>query len=294
MQPYSPEGLNLTLPTPEVLRKSEGTGEIFQAMCVKCDEFHNLHVDLGSLHGLIPRDETALGLADGRTKEYSILSRVGKTVSFQVLAFDSRGNAILSRKAAQAEARDYFLSALRPGDVIPAVVQNPAEFGVFCDIGCGYPALMRISRCCISRLESTASHFRTGQVIYAAVLGIDDALGQIQLTGRELLGTWEENAAKFRPGQTVPGTVRSVMPYGVFVELTPNLSGLAETVLGIAPGTSVSVYIRSISPEKHKIKLNIIEPLAAAPLPNGLEYFVTEGHLDRWEYFPGSRAATIF
>ncbi len=294
MQPYSPEGLAVTIPTPEALAKAEQTGTIFEALCVKCDEYHNLHVDLGPIRGLIPRKETALGIAEGITKEYAILSRVGKNVSFQVLGFDSRGNAILSRRAAQADARDYFLSTLRTGDVIPAVVWNPAPFGVFCDIGCGFTALMRVSRCCISRLETTAGLFRAGQRIYTAVLAIDDSLGQIHLTGRELLGTWAENAAGFRTGQTVPGMVRSVMPYGVFVELTPNLSGLAETELELAPGTPVSVYIRSILPEKHKIKLNILEILPEPSLSRPLEYRITDGHLDRWEYFSGSSAVTVF
>lgn len=293
MLPYSPEGRICAPPTPEALHHGLGTGEIFQAPCVKCDEFHNLHVDLGPIRGVIPREETALGISEGRLKDYAILSRVGKTVSFQVLGFDSLGCAILSRRAAQTDARDYFLSAVHPGDVIPAVVLNPAEFGVFCDIGCGFPALMRIGRCCVSRLEATAAHFHIGQDIYAAILSIDDEAGQIQLTGRELLGTWEENASRFRPGQTVPGIVRSVMPYGVFVELAPNFSGLAEPMGDLQPGCAVSVYIRAILPEKHKLKLNIIEVLPDQPeMP--LEYFITSGHLDRWEYFPGSKAVTVF
>lgn len=294
MLPYSPEGLAAVPPTPEALHRGLGTGEIFQATCVKCDEFHNLHIDLGPIRGIIPREEAALGISEGRIKDYAILSRVGKSVSFQVLGFDSLGCAILSRRAAQADARDYFLSALRPGDILPAVVLNPADFGVFCDIGCGFPALMRISRCCVSRLETTASHFRIGQMIYTAVLGIDDDVGQVQLTGRELLGTWEENAGRFRPGQTVPGIVRSIMPYGIFVELTPNLSGLAEPFEGIQPDCAVSVHIRSISPESHKIKLNIIEALPSAPKPAPLDYFITKGHIERWEYYPGSKAVTFF
>lgn len=294
MQPYQPEGLTAAPPSLEILRKSVGSGEIFQARCIKCDEYHNLHLDLGPVRGMIPREETALGIGTGKTKDYAILSRVGRSICFQVLGFDSRGNVIASRRAAQAEARDYLLSALRPGDVISAVVRNPAEFGVFCDIGCGVTALMRIARCCVSRLESTVDLFRPDQAIYAAVLEVDDASGQMLLTGRELLGTWEENAARFRPGQTVPGTVRSVMSYGIFVELTPNLSGLAEHSADVRPGDPVSVYIRSILPEKHKIKLNIIEVL---PQPSQLpapEYFITNGHLQRWEYYPGSNAITVF
>ena len=81
-------------------------------------------VDLGSLRGLIPREETALGIADGSAREIAILSRVGKPVCFQVLGFTSDGTVLLSRRAAQAEALDYFLEHLRPGDILPSVVQK--------------------------------------------------------------------------------------------------------------------------------------------------------------------------
>ncbi|MBE6976784.1 MAG: 30S ribosomal protein S1 [Ruminococcaceae bacterium] len=263
-------------------------------MCTKCDEYHNLHVDLGCCKGIIPREEAAIGVGDAPAKEFAILSRVGKPVCFQVLGFDRQGTALLSRRSAQVEAKCFFLSALRPGDVIPAVVQNPAAFGVFCDIGCGVTALMRIDRCCVSRLSSTADQFRVGQSIYTAILGIDDDLEFIHLTGRELLGTWEENAELFRSGQTVKGYVRSVMPYGIFVELTPNLSGLAEPVPNVNVGDPVSVYIRSIQHDRHKIKLNILEVLQPQPMAAKLPYFITSGHMEAWEYYPGSSTVTYF
>lgn len=294
MLPYCPEGYFVTPPSADALYRSVNTGDIFQAMCVKCDEFHNLHVDLGTLNGIIPRDEVALGIKSGETKEFAILSRVGKPVSFQVIAFDRNGIAILSRRAAQEEARNYFLSAVHVGDVIPAVVQNPANFGVFCDIGCGLTALMRIDRCCISRLSSTADLFSMGQHIFCAVLSIDDHTGRIELTGRELLGTWSENAEHFRQGQTVAGVVRSVMPYGSFIELSPNLSGLVEPEQILEVGTPVSVYIRSIQEDRHKIKLNVLETLPYMSKSKTIDYKITEGHLDRWEYFPGSSAVTVF
>src|SRR5699024_9021742 len=129
MPTYRPEGLqNQPIPTPEVLRRAGGSREIFQAMCIKCDEFHNLVVDLGCLRGLIPREETALGIADGSAREIAILSRVGKPVCFQVLGFTSDGTVLLTRRGAQAEALDYFFTHLQPGDILPAVVQNPASF----------------------------------------------------------------------------------------------------------------------------------------------------------------------
>ncbi len=293
MQPFLPEGRHAAPPTKEVLRRSVGTGDIFQAMCTKCDEFHDLYVDLGPICGRIPRQEAALGLTEGRNKDYAIVSRVGKPVSFQVLDFDRNGTAILSRKAAQSEVRSYVLSALSPGDVIPAIVQNATPMGLFCDIGCGFTALMPIERCCVSRLQSASQRWNTGQALYAALLEADDLTGRITLTGKELLGTWEENAAQFRPGQVVPGFVRSIMPYGAFIELTPNLSGLCEPDDRLTPGDAVSVYIRSIQKEKHKLKLNIVDILPPA-MPQKTEYFITKGHLNSWSYFPGSENFTHF
>ena len=120
--------------------------------------------------------------------------------------------------------------------------------------------------------------------ILAVVSSIED--GRICLSQRELLGTWEQNAELFSEGQTVAGIVRSVEPYGVFVELTPNLAGLAEPCVGVSVGQYAGVYIKSILPDKMKIKLVIIDT-HSEPIPERPpHYFLTEGHIDRWDYTP--------
>ena len=127
------------------------------------------------------------------------------------------------------------------------------SFGAFCDIGCGVPALLPIDCMSVSRIQSPADRVHEGQDILCAVKSRDTE-GRIVLTMKELLGTWLENAAAFAAGETVVGLVRSVEPYGVFVELAPNLAGLAEAAPGLDCGQLVSVYIKSIIPEKMKIK----------------------------------------
>ena len=69
------------------------------------------------------------------------------------------------------------------------------------------------------------------------------------------MGTWEENAEMFHSGETVNGVVRSIEPYGIFIELSPNLAGLAEPKPDVYVGQIASVYIKSINPDKMKIKL---------------------------------------
>ena len=73
--------------------------------------------------------------------------------------------------------------------------------------------------------------------------------------------------------------------YGSFIELAPNLSGLADAREGLSPGDGVSVYIKSIRPERMKIKLQVIEKLPPSPA-EPLRYQVTDGKLDRWVYSP--------
>ena len=106
-----------------------------------------------------------------------------------------------------------------------------------------------------------------------------------------------ENASYFKQGETVQGTVRSIKPYGGCIELTPNLSGLTDQREDLVPGDRVSVFIKSIQPERMKIKLQVIGkcPPSAQPIP--LKYFVTDGRLQNWVYSPETcekRVETIF
>ena len=180
---------------------------------------------------------------------------------------------------------DYFLERLEPGAVLTGRVTRLDYFGAFVDVGCGIVAMLPIEHISVSRIAHPKERFHTGQKILAVVRAIDREARRITLTHRELLGTWMENASRFRPGETVRGVVRTVKDYGSFIELTPNLSGLADAKERLTPGDGVSVYIKSIRPERMKIKLQVIEKLPPAP-PEPLRYQVTDGKLDHWVYSP--------
>ena len=111
-------------------------------------------------------------------------------------------------------------------------------------------------------------------------------LGRVKLTHRELLGTWQENAARLSSGMTVSGYVRGIKDYGAFIELFPNLSGLAEPRAALQEGDRVSVYLKAVLPERMKIKLLVIDRLPAEPAPPPLTYYITGGTLTRWRYAP--------
>lgn len=270
-------------------------GKILEAPCIICDSSHNLIIDLGCMRGIIPREEGAIGISEGTTKDIALISRVNKPVAFTVTEFrrkkDGELYAVLSRKAAQEKCMNEYLSQLTPGDIIPARVTHLEPFGCFVDIGCGIPSLIPIDMISVSRITHPQDRFHVGQDIYAVVKSFEN--GRICLTHKELLGTWEENAAMFEVGETVTGIVRSIEEYGIFVELAPNLAGLAEIHSGVEVNSCASVYIKAIIPEKMKIKLIIVSTSDNAYCDNELKYFQTSGHIDRWLYSGNSSNKVI-
>ncbi len=292
---FYPEGLLLS--TAENRRRTESVTalaeaslkrEVVEARAVLCDNEHNLYVELPCINGIIPREEGALGIAEGTTRDIALISRVSKPVSFIVTGFeytpDGERRAICSRRAAQERCRNEYLAYCRAGDVVMARVTRLESFGAFCDIGCGIPALLPIASISVSRITHPSDRLFVGMDIHCVISSIEG--NRICLSQRELLGTWEENAALFEQGETVAGIVRSVEDYGVFIELTPNLAGLAEPRDGVQVGQYAGVYIKNILAEKMKLKLVLIDSQDPAGTPPPLKYFITEGHIDRWQYSP--------
>lgn len=261
---------------------------IIEGTAVLCDANHNLTVSFGDIVGIIPHSEAALGIDDGKTREIAIISRVGKPVSCIVCGINEDGTLLLSRKKAQETAISSFFETMHPGDILPATVTHLEPFGAFCDIGCGNISLLGIEALSISRISHPKDRFSEGDNVFAVISRLDKESKRVFLSHRELLGTWEENVAKFHIGETVRGIVRGVEEYGIFVELAPNLSGLAEFRDGFSVGDHISVFIKNIIPEKMKIKLVIIDKLEKTFINKITrnDYFITSGHLSSWCYSP--------
>ena len=313
MQVYLPEGTLLGTPenydltaTAAGLERAMAAHRVVEGMAVRCDEDLTLHVDLGALRGEIAADEVVLRRADEARKDIAVISRVGKAVAARVLGFEHRGGetvAVLSRRLAQEDCRRDFLSHLRAGDLIPARVTHLEPFGAFLDIGCGIVSLLPVDQISVSRISHPRDRLSVGTDLTVAVRSVDPATGRINSTLRELLGTWEENAARFTVGQTVTGVLRSVEPYGVFVELAPNLAGLAEVrgerhaaELRAQVGRGAAVYIKSILPARMKIKLVLIDFGFPPPRQRPLPYFidpVATLHVGSWIYSPPGAGKTV-
>lgn len=303
MNLYMPEGRKINtnenrkwMVSPLALTEAKSKEIVLEATVLMCDSEHNLTVNLGCMKGIIKRNDGALGIEEGRVRDIALISRVGKPVCFTVeqIKTDSSGKfyAELSRKKAQEKCIKEHLNFKSPGSVIDAKITHLENFGAFCDIGCGIIALLPIDAISVSRISHPSDRFAVGDDIKAIIKSIDET-SRVTLSHKELLGSWEENASAFCEGQTVTGIIRSVENYGVFVELAPNLAGLAEPKAGAAAGMMASVYIKSIIPEKMKIKLIIIDTFEGENT-YPIKYYINEEKIDKWYYSPQISVKNIY
>lgn len=264
-QKFMPEGWNEEFSpfTVNILNSAKQNGEILQGRVSKCDSNYNLYVDLGNdITGVIPREEVEAVNIDetGFPKPNICTSKVNKFVQFRIKDIDSKNNYILSRKEVGQEAISWIKNELEEGMVINGIVKSIQPYGAFVEIGGGIVGLLHIEDISIARIKSPSERLKIGQKINIVVKCIDRKLERVILSYKEMLGNWEENIQSFKEGTTVKGIAREIEKFqnGIFIELKPNLVGMAEYVEGIEYGQPVNVYIKKIIPEKKKVKLLIV------------------------------------
>ena len=149
---------------------------------------------------------------------------------------------------------------LEEGQIVEGIVTGIKPYGAFVKMNDSNVGLVHIEDMSVARIKSPSERLKIGQNAKFMVKSIDRGTNRILLSYKELLGTWEENAKNFEEGSTVIGIARETEKSnnGIFIELAPNLVGLAEYKEGIEYGQNVNVYIKRIIPDKKKVKLIII------------------------------------
>ena len=66
------------------LQEALKNNTILEAVCYMCDKEQNLHIKLGEIEGIIPKNESAIGVQSGKVKDIALISKVGKPVQFTV------------------------------------------------------------------------------------------------------------------------------------------------------------------------------------------------------------------
>lgn len=151
------------------------------------------------------------------------------------------------------------IEELKKGDVVEGIVKNIKPFGAFIEIIDGIVGLLYIEDISVARIKTPAERLEVGQKINVVVKDIDRNLNRINFSYKEMLGSWEDNVEDLQEGSIVPGIIRETEKNkkGIFIELKPNLVGMAEYSEGFEYGEHINVYVKKINRDKKKIKLII-------------------------------------
>jgi len=299
MSRYNPEYLTEMKREPmsiNFVKQAISDNAVLEAKVIKCDDNYTLTVTLGKdINGVIPFNELEYTEEGKELKPVSAMSKVNKHIKFIPESVDKLDDGTYlvqcSRREAQKECIENYISKLKPGDVIDARALRVVGYGIFCDIGCGIVALLPTNNISVTHIVNPEA-ILSGITRMKVVVQDNTNPFKVQLSHKELLGTWEEEISKFKEGDIVSGVVLSVEKYGIFVRLSQNLSGLAEpTEINIQAGDLVSVQILSIKPDNMKTRLNITERIEIEDEKEAIEarklkfnYYITEGNIKKWIY----------
>ena len=258
---FVPEGWNEEIENLSLqkIQEYQQENKTIQGIVQSCDEQCNLHIHLGNkIEGIIPRCEVE-NIGEGVPDERLCTGKVHKYVQFKVENIENDNTVLLSRKSVQQEVLQYIKNNMQIGQSVTGIVKNIRPYGAFIEIGGGIVGLAHIEDLSVARIKTPYERLKIGQKVEVVIKSIDRYTGKVNLSYKETLGTWEENAEKFSTGMKVKGIIRETEKNknGIFIELTPNLVGMAEYTEGYEYGQKVNVYIKKIDKEKKKVKLLI-------------------------------------
>lgn len=262
---------------------------ILEAKVIRCDSENNLILDIGkNIIGIIPFDELEYHPDNSPIKVASATSKLNRHVKYTPIDVRQEDGVFVvncSRKQVQKICYENYISKLTPGDVIDAYVLKIMKYGIFCDIGCGIVALLPTNNISVTHIVNSTIELKGISTLKVVVKSIDENY-RVELTHKELLGTWLEESSEFSENDVIYGTVLSVEEYGVFIRLSQNLSGLADvTELELKPGDLVSARIQTIHNKNMKIKLTIIEKVGTSEDKSmRFKYKITDNHIKDWVY----------
>ncbi len=232
-----------------------------------------LMVELNGVMGFLPVSQLSIDhyprVEDGDKQKIlsALQSYVGTSFNVQVITADQEEEKlIVSEKAVFERETENKLSQLKIGDVVTGTVTGVVDFGIFVKFG-DLEGLAHISELAWQRVENPKDLFAVGQEVRAKIIAIEK--GRVSLSIKQLTpDPWLDAVKDFQIGQVVEGKVTKIMPFGVFVELSSEVQGLAhlgelsheavkdpEKVLKV--GEVKNFKIISIEPAEHRLGLSL-------------------------------------
>ena len=116
-----------------------------------------------------------------------------------IIVIDNKiDKVILSKKMVELKVRRWMFMHLKAGMKLKGVVRGMNDFAAFVDVGGGVTGLLKIDDISNIRIQKVSDKLRLGQRLEVIVKKYDRDTGKIDLSLKELQGTFKDNIKKIK------------------------------------------------------------------------------------------------
>jgi len=226
------------------------TGIIKVAQVNREEDKEELIVDINGIRGVIPKEEI-----DIEFSFKSLIAFVGTTVKFVIKSVPKdKDYVICSRAMAQAILAPEILSKLEDGEFFDGRIINILPYGAYVDID-GIVGLLKNTDFA-EDYTAIKDMYHIGNAIKVKMKGRSSNDKLLFEAVTKYVSPTVVTRESLEPGQIVLGVIRNIQPWGVFVNIAPNLDALVDSEFAdVQEDQKVSVRIKSVKQDADKFKV---------------------------------------
>ena len=216
-----------------------------------------LIVEADGIRGFLPNSQVGFELISKSGQGMEGL--IGQTLSLTVIEVDIQSNKLIFTQRGQVldsvkEQLKTFKTNLQVQGKIVAIL----PFGLVVDVA-GVEGLVFISDVSWEKVDDLSKQFATGQELDVLVIGIDEDLGRLNLSIKQLLeNPFNKLSEKYSADSVVKGEITSVTEAGVSVKLKDTEGFLPASKMGSPAyevGKSMSFLVDSVDSQRRRVNL---------------------------------------
>ena len=225
-------------------------------------------IDLGGIDGLLHITD----MSWGHIKHPSDMLNIGDKVKVKVLNYDEKNNKVsLGLKQLVPHPWENIKAKYPEGTIVSGKVVNITNYGVFVELESGVEGLVHVSEMSwTKRIRHPKQLLKVGDTIKAIVLATSKEDRRISLGIKQMEpNPWLTIEERYPVDSKIKGVVKSITPFGVFIEIEENIEGLIH-ISDISwtkriyhpkevfkKGQEIEVKILSIDKTLHRIALGV-------------------------------------
>lgn len=218
-----------------------------------------LIVEVEGVRGFLPNSQVGF---DALSKTAGGMeSLIGQNLRLEVVEVDSNNNKLIFTQRGQvSEEIKSKLKEFKNGQKEKGKIVAVLPFGLVVDIR-GVEGLVFISDVAWEKVEDLTLIFKTGDEIEVLVTGIDEELGRLNLSIKQLTSDpFTVLAEKFPADEVVKGEITQVSEAGVNIKLEGGVEGLLPTSkmdpdAVYEVGKSMSFLVDGVDSRKRRVNL---------------------------------------